>query len=307
MRAWRHAPSTLGQAVVLLASGLVFLLSRTGWSTELDWALNWALGCTILMGPATAGLAAWSVSRDYSRSMQRLSWTLLRGHRYPVHLALRTWLCAMVAWTACVLIAATAALAGGSTRITLNALALLDGPAVLAACAALGACMAAIFRSVAAAPISAALVYVIALTTSRSRTSRALWDGGATASLRSLTPNIDVLIGSIALNTAIAVTLLSLTTLITTPRTSWRVGRVSAVVIGVIAATLALVLPHGNTYYTLTTGPEEDPTAAVVARRLDGGHVPDEPSEGTGGHRTLSDARLSRVSSGSTEPAVDAG
>lgn len=265
MRAWLHTPSALGQAVVLLASGLVFLGSRSEWTAELDWALNWALGCTILMGPAAAGLAAWSVTRDYPHTMQRLSWTLRRGDRYPAHLALRTWGCAVTAWFACVLVALLAALGHGNYQASVNAVALLNGPCVLAACAALGVFVATVFRSLAAAPIAAGIVYILALTSSRELTVRVLWDGGATASLWSLTPQPSVLIGSVAANLGLAALLLTVTTLIAAPTRTWPVARLTIASLGGLAGVLALVLTSGQTYYTQAEQHEDSTVISAPA------------------------------------------
>lgn len=302
MRVWLRTWSTGVQTILLLASGLVFLLSRSEWTTELDWALNWALGTTILMGPAAAGLAAWSVTRDFPRSMQRLSWTLQRGRWYPVHLVLRTWVCSVVAWIGCVLIAAAGALTEGSSRVSLNALALLDGPAVLAACTALGACVATIFRSVAAAPVSAGTVYIVALTSSRTWTSRVLWDGGATQPLWSLAPNPSVLLGSITVNVAVAVALVALTVLLATPRTAWPIHRVMTAVISTVVAALALVLPAGQTYYTLATSQQECSTSAPVVCFADGGALTEQAVEALhAADSTLRDAGFSDLPTRYTE------
>lgn len=155
----------------------------------------------------------------------------------------------MIAWALCVIVALLAALVDGASRVSLNAVALVNGPWVLAACAALGVLLATAFRSVAAAPIAAGIVYVLALTSSRELSVRVLWDGGATASLWSLTPNPPVLIGSVAANVAIAVLLLAVTTLVAAPGRSRWVGPVVVAAVGLLVAVLSLVPTSGQAYY----------------------------------------------------------
>ncbi len=269
MRTWLGTRSSLVVGALLLATGYAVLFSRTTWSADLDWALNWALGTTILLSPATAGLTAWSIDRNYRRSFQTLTQPFVRGAAVPVHLTLHVWVCAVGAWLLTVLTAGLIAASTGDPRVTLNALTLLNGPIVLAASGAIGGLIGVLFRSIAAAPIAAGLVYVVGLASSRALIPRLLWDGAATGTLAGIEPNLPVAVGTFIANCAVAGAALCAVRVVTSRSVRARLQWGTAAAALATMTALAVALPAGQFYYRAAPLAEScvdgDPTVCTAA------------------------------------------
>lgn len=251
---WLRSRSTVVYGFILLAAGLAFVFSRSEWSSDLDWALNWALGSTILIAPATAGLAAWSVVQNYSLNLQGLLNSVPKGARAPIDIGIAVAWCGVVAWLVCVVVASVTVLSsGGTLTVTRNVVSLMNGPIVVVASALVGSSIAVAYRSVASAPIAAGTVYLVALTSFRTPPIRVLWEGGATGVIDGLVPRPDVVAVTGLVNLAVA---FALATLVVVTGHRSQSSRRWWVAIGTAAILLTamFLVPRSGSYFAIAQG-----------------------------------------------------
>jgi len=232
----------------LTGLGLIMVLSRSEWHSDLEWAINWAHGSTILLAPATSGIVALAIVRGYSKSFQSLTLSLARGTLTPFVIGLHIWIVAIVAWLTCILVAGIVALLSGAPPARPDtAISLVTGPAILAAASALGMTLSLTLRSIASAPLSAAIVYSLALATARIPMPRILWDGGATAPIDTLSPNTISLVGTFSINIAISAMLLSICVIVIRRRIT--PYSIASMVICALLVSTCIHIGYGSDYY----------------------------------------------------------
>lgn len=234
--------------VLVTILSLLMTFSRTGWQSDLGWAINWAHGSTILMAPAASGIAALAIVRSYSTSFQSLTITTVRGSATPLLIVLRSWLIVVMGWATCIGISIVVALLSGATpRIPPTATALVTGPPIFAAASSVGMLSALLLRSIASAPLAAGFTYAVALGTSRMPMARIMWDGGATASIASLTLEPTIVAGTVIVNLAISGCLLSVSWMVV--RRSVTVGPLLSLGSFVGTVTICISATFGTQYY----------------------------------------------------------
>lgn len=233
-------------------AGLVMIFSRSEWRIDLEWAINWAHGSTILIGPACAGLAAFATTKNYSHSFQYLANTTLRGgQRVLLDIFLWVWLAATVAWLTCICIAAGASLLEGFSSPGRTWWGIVTGPAVLAATTGLGVTLGAAMRTLAAAPFAAGLTYLVALATFRLPMPRFLWDGGATGALGGLQLDPRSVTATGLLNIAAAVAFLCTAAVLTSTRRRMTVS--ATLLVAFLVCMTIVVTSWGRQHYTFAT------------------------------------------------------
>lgn len=136
---------------------------------------------------------------------------------------------------------------------SLNALSWINAPVIVAACSMIGASLALMYRSVAAAPIAAGTIYLVALSSFRAPPVRILWEGGATGDLSGLMPNPEVLGLTWLANVMIAAGLALL--MLCTGRSSRHLQRwLLVAALAILALAVSVVAPGNVSYYTSAFG-----------------------------------------------------
>lgn len=241
----------------MVAVVLLVVFSRSGWHSDWLRALSWANGSTLLLSPLLAGAVAFTVWRQYSRDLQALTATTLRGARTVLHLTLALWLYAVAAWALGVAAVVGRTWLAGTTGATPDAWTLVTGPGALLAAAGVGAVVGVVVRHLAAAPLAVLFVYLAPLPAGPMAYPEVLFIPGATGSLTGFRPILSLEYATIAANALIAVAAVYLT---------WRLTRVRTRdfilpdLIG-LAAVIGLVLVFApfvrsgqvDTYYEVTT------------------------------------------------------
>lgn len=215
-----------GVSVVLVA-----VFSRSHWTADLDIALEWANGSTLLLSPLTGAVAAFTVWRDYPRELQALTRTAQRGARTVLHIGAAVWSTAVLAWLVGVVVVVIGVWAAGGALAADDPWVLAAGPAVLFPAAMLGALAAVAVRSLAVAPTVGVLVYLLAVWTYPLRTPALLAVGGPTGTRADLRPIPEVVAADVLLNVMVGVWLACLV---------WRAGTVRRATLVDVVAFLAL-------------------------------------------------------------------
>lgn len=218
----------------MVAVTMVVLFSRSGWAWDLGHAVSWASSSTMLLGPLSAGIAAFDMWRQRGPALRSIEMSATRGWLGVLMLTLTVWLYAVAAWGA----AAGLALLVGVIRYDAGGLGiwwpvLIQAPAALLAATALGAVIGALVRGVGAAPLAVGAVYATTMAADLVLGTRSvLAVEGATMSLVGLAPRGDVVAATIALDLAIGAALGALLV-------HREHGRSRSVAVGVGAASIA--------------------------------------------------------------------
>lgn len=144
----------------LVAAAAVVAYARSGWQYEWNWALSNASTPTILLSPLVAGLVAYDRGRRATPTLEALAGTTPRVGLSLI--AVAGWAWAVLAWVVVAGSAAFMAARHGASG-TPDPWIFFQVPAALLAASFFGLAWGSRFRSVAAAPSAAIVVYVLVI------------------------------------------------------------------------------------------------------------------------------------------------
>jgi len=240
---WTGGPLWAVLAVVGLSGVGLLVLFGPGdrWTGSWKMALDQGTGTVVLIGPATAGLAAWCYAR-----MRELSWDRwLAG----VRRGLLGWLAPLVtvgliglaATTACTVVAVVLAQRAGASPVPHELGTFGQVAAVIGCQATTGALIGARLRTVAAAPTAVVSTLLLEVVTSPAHVGDVYRTGGVTGPLAAETFDL----GTLARESLLLVLATGVLVLLLTRSVTPRLGRSRSVLLGagavaVLAGWLAL-------------------------------------------------------------------
>lgn len=157
---WRSSAKFAWPGLVVAAAVVAY--ARTGWQYEWNWALSNASTPTILLSPLIAGLVAYDRGRRATPTLEALAGTATRMGLYMI--AVAGWAWAVLAWLV-VAGSATFVAARHGASGTPDPWIFFQVPGALFAASFFGLAWGSRFRSVAAAPTAAVVVYVLVILT----------------------------------------------------------------------------------------------------------------------------------------------
>lgn len=199
---WLRRTTARTMFPAMVAVTLAVLFSRSGWAWDLGHAVSWASSSTLLLGPLSAGVAAFDMWRQRGRGLRSVERSALRGWQGTLTLAVAVWTYAALAWAT----AMALAISISTFRYEGSGLGtwwpvLIQAPAALLGATLLGAVIGSLVRGVGAAPLAVGAVYTTtAMADIVLGTRSVLAVEGATMSLVGLRPRGDVLAVTLALD-----------------------------------------------------------------------------------------------------------
>jgi hypothetical protein len=160
LRIWLRRCTAAKAFPALLAAGLVFVSSRSGWQYDWTGAFDWTAMMTILIVPATAGLVAYDRSRRLEPTLAALGQATVRRTSSLLSLVAASWAWATLSWLVAVVFAAGHVVAAdGVGRI--DHWTLILPPVAIAAGGCFGLLCGTVMPNLGGGPVAAVTTYVL--------------------------------------------------------------------------------------------------------------------------------------------------
>ncbi|MEE6295891.1 hypothetical protein [Georgenia wangjunii] len=200
MHLWLRTGGMWLALVACVTVVLVVVFSRDHWTQDIGIAVEWANGSTVLLSPLAGAIAAFTVWRAFPRELQALTRTIPRGARAALHAAVAVWLTAAAAWFVGVVTVVIGVWLADGTLAARDPWVVIAGPAAIFPAVMLGTLGAVAVRSIAMAPLTGVLVYVLIIWTYPLRMPALMAMPGPTGTWTALRPLPDVVAASVLLN-----------------------------------------------------------------------------------------------------------
>ena len=183
-RLWRDPRSLMGRFALLLAAGVVALvLGGVPWLGVWKMAIDWVAGAYVLIGPLSAGLVAWDMSRMRATRWDRVVCSTPRGLRGWLEPALTVWLIGVLADLVLAAAVTMVTLSQGSAFAPRQLAILASGASVYLLHVVIGALIGTCLPGPWAPPLAALLVLGLFVLGASSGLPELFRTGGVTGSL----------------------------------------------------------------------------------------------------------------------------
>jgi hypothetical protein len=251
-RLWRDPRSVRDRFVLLLAAGVVALvLGGVPWLGVWKMAIDWVAGAYVLIGPLSAGLVAWDMSRMRATRWDRVVCSTPRGLRGWLEPALMMWAIGVLADLALAAAVTVVTLSQGSVFAPRQLAILASGASVYLLDVAIGAYIGTRLPGPWAPPMAALLVLGLFVFSSSSGIPDLFRTGGVTGTLVGQAYDL----GTLAVYCAFSLTAVVLVGWATLRHVSeWRPHVVLVVAaLSALVATGLLVQRHPDRYVYVAT------------------------------------------------------